>query len=315
MFRPEAALYTLLPGVARQLALETLGTFHERQGDQTLLLGSGALPGGWGRLFGGHAEQRRSGRLSPEFEGDLVGFQVGQDLFGWDRDGHRDRLGLFFGYSRADVDARGFALAQQRALVGGLTMDSTSFGAYWTHLGPSNWYVDAVLMASWFDGDPRSTRGVGLSADGTSLTASLEAGYPIPIGAGWAFEPQAQLIWQHVKFDQAQDPFATVHFDPDDALTGRIGARLFGDAALGSTKLKPYLLANVWRTFSGSDTTTFNTTPITTDFGNTSLELGGGVVAQLSRSVGVAAAASYITNLGGDHRQGVKGNIELRVTW
>ena len=196
-----------------------------------------------------------------------------------------------------------------------LTMDSTSFGAYWTHLGPSNWYVDAVLMASWFDGDPRSTRGVGLNADGTSLTASLEAGYPIPIGAGWAFEPQAQLIWQHVKFDQAQDPFATVHFDPDDALTGRIGARLFGDAALGSTKLKPYLLANVWRTFSGSDTTTFNTTPITTDFGNTSLELGGGVVAQLSRSVGVAAAASYITNLGGDHRQGVKGNIELRVTW
>ncbi len=116
--------------------------------------------------------------------------------------------------------------------------------------------------------------------------------------------------------DQAQDPFATVRFDPDDALTGRIGARLFGDAALGGMKLKPYLLANVWRTFSGSDTTTFNTTPITHRLRqHTSLELGGGVVAQLSPRVGVYAAASYITNLGGDHRQGVKGNIELRVTW
>ena len=195
------------------------------------------------------SKERRSGRLSPEFEGNLAGFQMGQDVFGWDYDAHRDRLGLFFGYARSDVEARGFALAQQRALVGALPMDSTSFGAYWTHLGPSKWYVDAVLMASWFDGDPRSTRGVELSAEGTGFTASVEAGYPIPIGAGWGIEPQAQLIWQRVKFDQALDPFATVDFDPAQALTGRIGARLFGDVVLSSMTLKPYLLASVWRNF------------------------------------------------------------------
>jgi outer membrane autotransporter protein len=76
--------------VARQLGLATLGTFHERQGDQTLLLGSGALPGAWGRVFGRHAEERRTGPLSPEINGNLGGFQAGQDLFGWDDDGHRD---------------------------------------------------------------------------------------------------------------------------------------------------------------------------------------------------------------------------------
>jgi autotransporter family porin len=79
--------------------------------------------------------------------------------------------------------------------------------------------------------------------------------------------------------------------------------------------LKPYLLANVWRTFSGSDTTTFNATPIATGFGYTSLELGGGVAAQVAPRVGVYAAASYTSNLGGDHRRGIRGNLGLRVTW
>ncbi|MET8524061.1 autotransporter outer membrane beta-barrel domain-containing protein, partial [Nocardioides sp. NPDC004968] len=315
LFRPEAALYTLLPGVARQLGLATLGTFHERQGDQAMLLGSGALPGAWGRVFGRHAEESRSGPLSPEMKGNIGGFQAGQDLFGWDNNGHRDRLGLFIGFASADVDARGFAIAQQRALVGKLKMDATSLGAYWTHIGPSGWYVDAVLLTSWFDGDPRSTRGIGMSADGTGLTGSLEAGYPIQIGAGLSLEPQAQLIWQSVSFGTERDRFSAVRFSPDDALTGRIGARLTGDWVMGGMTLKPYLLANVWRTFSGSDTTTFNVTPITTGFGSTSLELGGGVAAQVTPNVGVFAAASYTSNLGGDDRRGIKGNLGLRVTW
>jgi hypothetical protein len=45
LFRPEATLYTKVPLIARQLALFTLGTFHERQGDQILLQGSGPLAG------------------------------------------------------------------------------------------------------------------------------------------------------------------------------------------------------------------------------------------------------------------------------
>ena len=114
----------------------------------------------------------------------MAAFRSARISIGWDHGGHRDQFGLFLGHARADVDGRGFALAQQRALVGNLTMDATSLAAYWTHVGPSSWYVDAVLMASWFDGHPRSTRGVGLSADGTGVTASLEAGYPIPLGAG-----------------------------------------------------------------------------------------------------------------------------------
>ena len=42
----------MLPGAARLVGLETLGTFHERRGDQDLLVGPGAFPAMWGRAFG-----------------------------------------------------------------------------------------------------------------------------------------------------------------------------------------------------------------------------------------------------------------------
>ncbi len=315
LYRPEAALDTLTPGIARLLGMSMLGTFHERQGDQAYLRGAGSFPGSWGRVFGRYAEERRSGPLSPELEGHIAGFQVGQDLYGVDQGGHRDRFGMFLGYARADVDARGFSLSQQRALVGNYKMNALSLGAYWTHIGPSGWYVDAVVMGSRFDGDPRSSRGVSLNSEGYGLTASLEGGYPIPFGAGMTLEPQAQLIWQHVSFDGARDPFATIRFDPGDAFTGRLGMRLNGSLAAGGQMLKPYLIANVWRAFSGNDRTTFNVTTLATDFGYTSLEMGGGVSTDLSAGVSLYAAASYTTNLGGDHRRGIRGNLGLRVTW
>ena len=51
-FRPEAIVYAGMPALARLIGMETLGTFHERQGDQSLLTKNGPLPIGWGRAFG-----------------------------------------------------------------------------------------------------------------------------------------------------------------------------------------------------------------------------------------------------------------------
>lgn len=314
-FRPEAIVYSALPGAARLMGLEILGTFHERRGDQDLLVGQGALPGMWGRAFGARTELHRSGPLAPEFDGHIVGFQAGLDLFGWDRDGHRDRIGVFFGHASADADLRGFAIGQRRAATGSLPLDATSLGLSWTHIGPQGWYVDAILMQSWLNGDPRSYRGIGISSDGSSTLASLEAGGPIRLGASLVLEPQAQVIWQRVDFDTARDLFATVAFDADSALTGRIGARLKGSFMLGSAVIEPYLKANVWHTFEGTDATRFATVTLPTQFKATSLEVGGGVAARVTDQISLYAAASYETNLGGAHRETVKGNLGLQVTW
>ena len=117
-FRPEAIVYAAMPGAARLMGLETLGTFHERRGEQSLLTGQGAVPAMWGRAFGSRTEFRRNGPLAPEFDGHLIGFQAGLDLFGWDWDGHRDRIGMFVGHASMDGDIRGFAFGQRRASSG-----------------------------------------------------------------------------------------------------------------------------------------------------------------------------------------------------
>jgi outer membrane autotransporter protein len=314
-FRPEAVVYAAVPAVARQVGLDTLGTFHERRGDQDLLTGSGALPAMWGRAFGARTEFRRNGPLAPEVDGHVVGFQAGLDLFGWEGDGHRDRIGVFVGHASADADIRGFAIGQARARGGSIPLDATSLGLSWTHVGPQGWYVDAIVMQSWFDGDPHSTRGIGISSDGTGTLASIEGGYPLPLMPGLWLEPQAQLVWQHVDFDTTRDPFSTVAFDPDNAVSGRIGARLKGSFVVGSATLEPYLKANLWHTFAGTDATRFATVSLPTRFESTSFEIGGGLAARVTDQVSLYAAASYETDLGGDHRETIKGNLGLQVTW
>ena len=234
-FRPEAVVYAGMPALARLIGKETLGTFHERQGDQSLLTKNGPLPIGWGRAFGERTEYRRGGALSPEFDGHLWGFQAGFDLAAVETWAGRDHIGAFVGHTEANGDVRGFSLGQRRAASGSVDLGATSLGLYWTHIGPSGWYLDSVLMHSWLDGSPHSNRGVGIELDGSSTTASLEGGYPFFLAQGLALEPQAQIIWQTVDFDPTRDLFSPIGFDADDALVGRIGARLLGTYVVGET--------------------------------------------------------------------------------
>ena len=282
-YRPEAVVYAGLPGLARFIGLEILGTFHKRQGEQSLLTKNGGFPIAWGRAFGSRTEFRRGGPLAPEFDGHLFGFQAGMDLGAaeiWQ--GHRDHFGLFVGHAEADGDVRGFALGQRRLASGTVPMDATSLGLYWTHVDPGGWYLDSVLMQSWLDGEPRSNRGVGLDLEGHATTASVEGGYPIWLTDRISLEPQAQLIWQHVSFDPTQDRFSSVTFDAGDAWTGRIGARLQGTFQDGTTTWRPYLKVNLWHGFDATDRTQFSNVVLPASFGATSLEVGAGVVATLS---------------------------------
>ncbi|MDM0036984.1 autotransporter outer membrane beta-barrel domain-containing protein [Variovorax sp. J22P271] len=317
LYRPEVAVQAAVPALAGELGLVTLGTFHERRGEQMRLSGNGPLAAGWGRLLGQSTEQRWSGAVSPEFDGSLWGMQVGVDLYGIDRaDGHRDRFGVFFGHGQASGDVSGTALGRTNIPVGRIELENNSLGAYWTHIGPSGWYVDGVLMQTWFDGTPRSNRGVGTSTEGSAFTASLEAGYPIVLGGGWALEPQAQIIWQRTSLDSTQDRFSTIAYDDTDGVTGRLGVRLQGAMQQGGMGWQPWLRANIWHGSRGADSVVFGGVPIATRGGDTTaLEIGAGVDVQITRAVGFYATAGYTTDISGDHRKGFSGNAGVRVAW
>lgn len=317
LYRQEVPVYAALPATARRLGLATLGTFHQRRGEQRLLSGRGSFSAGWGRVFGERMDQRWSGTVDPEFNGRVWGLQTGIDLFAIDRaSGHRDSFGLFYGFARAEGDIRGFALGQLRNKVGRLNLDSNSLGAYWTHVGPSGWYLDTVVMHSWLDGSGGSDRGVRANIGGSAVTASVEGGYPLALGADLELEPQAQLIWQHLALDQIRDRFSAVSFDDGDSFTGRIGARLQTSFLIGSSQIQPYLTANLWHNFSRTDKVLFDAIDvIPTRFRGSSLELGGGIVAKISSNVSLYATGAYTAALGGDKGQSIQGNLGLRVTW
>ncbi|MER9933979.1 autotransporter outer membrane beta-barrel domain-containing protein [Mesorhizobium sp. M0088] len=315
LYRIEVPVYSALPPVAEHLAMTTLGTFHERRGEQSLLSNTELSPV-WGRIFGQDSKMAYSGTVSPSFDGTLFGLQAGFDLFGRETaSGQTDRAGLFVAYASMNGDVRGQALGWDNLSVGSMDINGTSVGGYWTRIGQGGWYLDGVLMATFFGGDATSSRGIGIDVGGTGVTASLEGGYPIALGQGWTLEPQAQLVWQQLSLDDASDRFASVSFDTDGNVTGRLGARLQGETTINGMALQPYLKANIWHDFGGTSHVNFDTTDISTGGRSTSFEFGGGVIAKVTDKVSIFATGDYTTNLGGDERRILEGNLGFSVKW
>lgn len=316
LYRPEVPVYAAAPRGAAIIARQALGTFHQRQGDQQLLKGEGALPASWGQAYGGALRQQWSGTVSPSLYGDLYGFKVGQDLYAKVGDnGYRQHVGFYVSHSRLDADVKGFALAAHDRSVGDLELDGDSVGTYWTLVGPQGAYLDTVLQYTHLDGRARSDRGDKLNIDGHAWTASLESGYPIALSERWTLEPQAQLIAQKVSLDSASDSVSRISHDAQVELTGRLGVRLEG-AFTGSSGrlLQPYAQLNLWHGDGGRDTLTFDDVDkIKTDYRYTSAQLEGGVVAQVSEALSLHGGVQYTANL--DSRQQEASGVNLGVRW
>ncbi|WP_143746679.1 autotransporter family protein, partial [Caballeronia catudaia] len=317
LYRMEVPVYAELPPIARELTVQQIGTFHERQGEQSLLTENGALPAAWARVWGGHTTQHNSGAADSEFSGGIGGVQVGHDLYAdTTPSGHRNHYGFFFGFARASGDVNGFALGFPNADAGHLSINAYSAGLYWTHIGPNGWYTDAVLLGSSLTADPQSNRGVGATTHGSAFAASIEAGLPMPLPAGLAVEPQLQLIWQHANLHDIDDGISTVSFHEASGFIGRLGVRFYGHFDASGTTFEPYLRANLWRYFGATDNATFaGVDVIPTNAAATTAQLGAGIVAKVSVRGSVFANLAWSTNLGGSHRSALGGGLGVRWKW
>lgn len=317
LYRMEVPVYAEVPVLTRELGIAQIGTFHDRQGEQSLLDESGPLPAAWARVWGEHTSQTSSGGANPDFSGTISGVQVGHDLYA-DRSasGHRNHYGFFLGFARAQGDVDGFALGFPDLSAGHLAINAYSVGAYWTHIGPGGWYTDAVAMGSSLTLDPMSNQGLGASTHGHAVTTSLEAGLPIPLRANLSLEAQMQLIWQHTSINDLSDGVSSVSFHSANGFVGRLGLRLQGAFEGAGVQWQPYLRANLWRYFNGTDSVTYaGSTVIPSNVAATAAQFGFGVVAHLSARGSVFAAASYTTNVNGEHRSSVEGNLGVRWSW
>jgi len=330
----------ITPLVAQQLGLMTMGTFHERRGDQSVLTGDGALlysaaePQGadvplgtearppaavWGRVFGAASDLAADATLTvadfevgPAFDGHFWGVQVGSDLIGIEYgNGHIDRLGLFYTHAEASGDVSGNILGGLDLQAGNVDLSEDSIAAYWTHIAPGGWYLDVVAKYGWLNGTAESDRGIGGDIEGSSFAASAEVGLPFVIADGWTIEPQAQLIWQSIDFDDGGDPFSQISYETFDTWTGRVGARL--ERNVGS--FLAHVGVNLWHGFSEEPTVTFNDFPLVMETGGTWLEVNGGAAFQVNDKLSAFGNVSYSFDVDGAERDTFGGELGLKLRW
>ena len=316
LYRGEVAMHAIYGAMARQLGLLTLGTFHERYGDQQLA-GVGDRERAWGRVFGQYMEQSHSGTVRPHTEGEYTGIQVGIDAIRTvSQSGAQDRAGLFAAYANANVDVAGYSLGIPNRKVGRTDLEAASLGGYWSHLARSGWYTDAVVMGTTYDGDGGTIDKSRVGVSGSGFIASLEGGFPIFKLWGMKLEQQGQLVYQYLNLDEANDPFSHVVHDTPDAFHGRVGWRLSADGL--PWMFRPFLKANIWQDFAGKDSATYDHThEIVNRHRSTTLELGGGVVANLAPNMGFWINSDYTMDIGGteQEREAWRGTAGLRITW
>jgi outer membrane autotransporter protein len=326
---PELATDGVVQPIARQMGLQTLGTMHERIGDTLTLAntggeGSGLARSDWARFFGQGIDNHYQAFADPRASGWMGGFRGGVDLLRSSfLPGHRDVAGVYIAFANSDIGVNGLvtnpaATGYVQTHTGTVGLNGYSAGGYWTHYGPSGWYLDAVLQGTYYNGNA-VTQFANLPINGSGFISSLEGGYPIPLPLGPRFvlEPQAQIIWQQVSFAQANDGLGPVALGTTSGPTGRVGLRgMWTIDGYNGQVWQPYVRANLWRDWGAEATTLFGGDPVPLIEEATRLEFAGGVSAKLGPGVSLYAQAGYQFALDGAFiRNSIQGDIGLRYLW
>jgi outer membrane autotransporter protein len=151
------------------------------------------------------------------------------------------------------------------------------------------------VQGTYYNGNAM-TQFASLPINGSGFISSLEGGYPIPLPLGPRFvlEPEAQIIWQQVSFNQANDGLGPVGLGTTSGSTGRLGLRgMWTIVGENGQVWQPYARANVWRDWGAEATTTFGIDPVPLIEEATRLEFAGGVTAKLGGGVSLYAQAGY----------------------
>lgn len=322
LFRPEVPLYMSIPTLARQMGLATLGTLHERVGEQMNIVPQAVQDdytnGVWARVLAQSGSSSWQGPMNVRAgEIGLVGLHAGMDVYRAEHeDGHRDHLGLYGAYTHQTSRIEGFALGQDQIAVGKVDLTGPAIGAYWTHYGPTGGYIDGVLQLNFFGAAGISDFGARLDTTGLGFTASLETGYPFDLGNGFELEPQGQLVYQTISVKDGRDAFSPVSIAAADALTGRLGVRLQHSLTNEETLFQPYAKANLWHGFGGTDVSTFGPSSFGNEFGDTALELGAGFTAKINETMSLYGHVDHRWSLGGqESSRSTQGALGVRVNW
>jgi outer membrane autotransporter protein len=335
IYTPTVPAYVQMPVVDMELGYTTLGTLHERRGENQTLAwdecgtcGSDTKGQTWGRIFGKHLEQNGKTRLN--MDTDMYGFQFGHDfkIKRTDEGGHR-LTGAYLAYGHADTDfsdryrAENGVVSADKYTGNGKT-NAVSLGVTHTRYAPNGSYLDLVGQLSYLRNKYNSRDGYQASQNGWGAALSAEVGRPYAISkhtageAGWLLEPQAQLIYQYVDLNDFNDGVRQVNEKGQHGLRGRVGVRLAHNAQASEKNYQTktfYAVANVWHDFINSKSVGIGRDNLSEKYASTWGEVGVGVQFPVGKHSYLYADARYERDLGSSKREGYRGTIGFKHTW
>jgi autotransporter family porin len=313
--RPDVVANGVLPILGSRAALSTLSNLNDRQRDVDVLSNNNpSQKGVWGRAFGQTNDFNGKGYDGFGFNTHLWGAQAGIDLkASGDQTGNRKYAGLYVAYASSTGDAQ-----QYGHDVASLDLNATTIGAYYTKYSANNWYLDAVAQYSFLNGIHAKTSTDDSSPSGKSYALSLEAGRKYKPDSNIIRELQVQLIDQYTDVDDVTlNDDTQLNLSSLNAVTGRVGLRLYGNPNKSGKSFLPWLRANIWHTFSGDSTISSLGSSINTPIGGTSgeLEMGFSKGHAQSGGWGIYGSAGYLFDISGAEYSGWKGTLGLRKGW
>ena len=316
---PQVPNYISIPTALFSAGLQNLDSLHRRLGEIRDEQNQGASsPDGdvFIRGFGSGLDyQTNRGFLDYGFDSkqDYAATQAGANVTVHDDPNGALRVGLAAVLGKLWIEPSAIDGSSNSAF------DSETMMAIATYQSRAGWYVDAILSAGMFNGNVSTAlRGTVAGIDGSSYGASLEAGYPIPLGfAGLALEPQAQLIYQRLDFGQQVDSDSIrVNLGGQNAWVVRGGARLTDTFRMqDGSRVTPYLKANVLYGFGDGGDVTIGSVPFATGRLGTSVQVGAGATGSLAKNISIYGEVSWQNAVGGAGLRGWAGNGGLRYAF
>jgi len=283
-----------------QAGLLDIGTLHQRLGeirdDQTFdRQGMGEV---FIRAYGGlfnYTPNRGFSNFGFNFNEDYAAVQFG---------GNYNAINNEYGTLRVGLAGAIGRMWLQPSAIDGMSkalFNTQNFFGIATWQDRSGWYVDGIVFGGLFDGrftTPQAGQTTGMN--GTAVGASIESGIPFALPYDLSFEPQGQIVWQHLNFQNRTDVNGIdVDLGSPDQVTARVGFRLKRPFQTENGMLfTPYLKANLLQGIGGSSDVVLSGVAFGTGNVGTALQVGAGATGTLTRNLSLYGDVSWQSQVG-----------------
>ena len=320
--------YTLIPNLNLEVGYETVGTLHQRRGENQALSWEKSQANNqiWGRIIGKHIALDGKKRLN--LSANLAGFQFGHDFdISPSENGGKRLTGGYVGYTHANSKFYDEYRAENGVVIddkytGKAKTENLHVGVTHTRYSEDGSYIDFVGQLSWMQNKYNSLDSKAKN-HGLGVALSGEVGRPFVLskektnnGDSWIIEPQAQLIYQYLGLNSFTDDMRSVHQDKQHNLRSRIGVRFAYNNLTDHEKVRTlYFTTNVWHNFRNTSASNIGEDNVTEKLAKTWGEVGLGAQFATSSNTHIYADARYEQSLSGTKHQGYKGSIGIKYSW